>query len=79
MIDRSEKKLSISKQCQLFRVNRSSFYHQPQPIKAQDLELMRLIDEQYMKTPACGSRSMRNYLRRLGYRSIASESSVSCG
>ncbi len=68
MIDRNEKKLSISKQCQLLRVNRSSFYNEPQPIKAQDLELMRLIDEQYMKTPTCGSRSMRNYLRRLGYK-----------
>ena len=29
---------------------------------------MRLIDEQYMKTPVYGSRSMRNYLRRLGYK-----------
>jgi len=29
---------------------------------------MRLIDEQYLKTPSWGSRSMRNYLRRLGYK-----------
>ena len=29
---------------------------------------MRLIDEQYLKTPCWGSRSMRNYLRRLGYK-----------
>lgn len=29
---------------------------------------MRLIDEQYLKIPTWGSRSMRNYLRRLGYR-----------
>ena len=28
---------------------------------------MRIIDEQYLKTPVYGSRSMRNYLRRLGY------------
>lgn len=28
---------------------------------------MRVIDEQYLKTPVYGSRSMRNYLRRLGY------------
>jgi len=33
-----------------------------------DLELMRLIDEQYLKTPSSGSRSMRNHLRRLGYK-----------
>ena len=29
---------------------------------------MRLIDEQYLKTPCWGSRSMRNHLRRLGYK-----------
>jgi putative transposase len=33
-----------------------------------DLELMRLIDEQYMKTPVYGTRSMRNYLNRQGHR-----------
>ena len=30
--------------------------------------MMRLIDEQYLKTPTWGSRSMRNHLRRLGYK-----------
>ena len=30
--------------------------------------MMRLIDEQFLKTPTWGSRSMRNHLRRLGYR-----------
>ena len=34
----------------------------------EDLELMRLIDEQYMKTPVYGTRSMRNYLNRQGHR-----------
>ena len=29
---------------------------------------MRLIDEQYLKTPTWGSRSMRNHLRRMGNR-----------
>ena len=29
---------------------------------------MRLIDEQFLKTPTWGSRSMRNHLRRLGYK-----------
>jgi putative transposase len=34
----------------------------------QDLVLMRWIDEQYLKTPFYGSRSMTRHLRRLGYR-----------
>lgn len=30
--------------------------------------MMRLIDEQYMKTPVYGTRSMRDFLNRQGYR-----------
>jgi putative transposase len=68
MIDPTEPDLSISSQCRLVNVSRSSFYYKPKPVKAEDLELMRLIDAQYLKTPSWGSRSMRNHLRRLGYR-----------
>jgi putative transposase len=60
--------LSISSQCRLLDISRSSFYYKPKPMKKEDLELMRLIDEQFLKTPTWGSRSMRNHLRRLGYK-----------
>jgi putative transposase len=65
MIDPSLKP-SISRQCQLLDINRSTFYYKPRPIKPEDLELMRLIDEQYMKTPSYGSRSMARHFRRQG-------------
>jgi putative transposase len=68
MVDSEESVLSIARQCRLLSINRSSFYYRPKPVKAEDLELMRLIDEQYLKTPTWGSRSMRNHLRRLGYK-----------
>ncbi len=68
MITPSEPSLSIVNQCRLLNINRSSFYYRPKPVKAEDLELMRLIDEQYLKIPTWGSRSMRNHLRRLGYK-----------
>jgi putative transposase len=68
MIDPRHKKLSLVRQCKLLRVSRSSIYYTPRPIKAEDLELMRLIDEQYMRTPNYGSRSMTSFLRRLGFR-----------
>ena len=68
MIDPLEPKLSIMSQCQLLNISRSCFYYKSKPIAAEDLELMRLIDEQYLKTPSWGSRSMRSHLRRLGYR-----------
>jgi len=49
-------------------LNRSTYYYKKKPVKPEDLKLMRLIDEQYLKTPSWGSRSMRNHLRRLGYK-----------
>jgi putative transposase len=68
MVDRSDKKLSVSKQCRILNINRSTVYYKKRPIKSLDLEQMKLIDEQYLKTPSWGSRSMRNHLRRLGYK-----------
>jgi putative transposase len=68
MIDPAHQNLSISRQCHLLNINRSSYYYKKRPIKPIDLKLMELIDKQYLKTPTWGSRSMRNYLRRLGYK-----------
>ena len=68
MLDQEFIKLSLRRQCQLVGVSRSSAYYTPRPLKAEDLEIMRIIDEQYLKTPTYGSRTMRNHLRRLGYK-----------
>ncbi len=66
MVDPNQSKLSIANQCRLLSINRSTFYYRPTPIKAEDLELMRIIDEKYLNNPTWGSRSIRNHLRRLG-------------
>jgi putative transposase len=69
MIDPTEKRLSVSRQCRVLGICRSSrYYKRRQRIQSDDLKLMRLIDEQYLKNPSWGSRSMRNYLRRQGYK-----------
>jgi len=68
MVDPQEPNLSITRQCRLLKIQRSSFYYRSKPVKAEDLELMRLIDEQYLEAPIWGSRSMRSHLRRLGYK-----------
>jgi putative transposase len=68
MINALEPELSIMSQCQLLNISRSSFYYKAKPIAAEDLELMRLINEQYLKTPSWGSHSMRNHLRRQSYK-----------
>ena len=67
MIDFQDPKISVTRQCRLLDLSRSSVYYQPVEISPQDLLLMRLIDEQYLKTPFYGSRSMTLHLRRLGY------------
>lgn len=66
MIEPELREPSISRQCRLLSLNRSSFYYQPVPTRAEDLRLMRQIDEQYLRTPFYGSRSMKRHFRRLG-------------
>ena len=68
MIDPAHQNLSISRQCHLLNINRSTYYYKKRPIKPIDLKPMELIDKQYLKTPTWGSRSMRNHLRRLCYK-----------
>jgi len=69
MIDPTEKRLSVSRQCRMLSICRSSrYYKRRERIQSDELKLMRLIDEQYLKNPSWGSRSMRNYLRRQGYK-----------
>jgi putative transposase len=68
MINFQDPKVSVSRQCRLLDLSRSSVYYKPVEIAPQDLALMRLIDEQYLRTPFYGSRSMTRHLRRLGYR-----------
>ena len=66
MVESNQPGLSLSRQCRLLNVNRSSVYYKPRPISSDDLELMRLIDDEYMKRPTSGSRSIRNYFSRQG-------------
>ena len=49
MIDREEPKLSLVRQCALLGISRSSLYYLPTEAGAEDLELMALIDQQYLK------------------------------
>ncbi len=48
--------LSLSRQCQLLGLNRAALYYQPAPVDAYELELMALLDRQYLRTPFYGSR-----------------------
>jgi putative transposase len=67
MIDPTPQALSIRRQCELLGLNRSSFYYQPATETEMNLQLMRLIDEQYTRTPFYGYPRMTACLRRQGY------------
>lgn len=54
---------SIRQQCALLSLNRSTAYYAPVPTPAEDLALMRLIDELYTARPIYGSRKMAERLR----------------
>ena len=60
--------LSVSRQCRLLAVPRSSFYDRARGISAADLALMRHIDELYLKWPFYGSRRLCEELQQRGHR-----------
>jgi putative transposase len=67
MIEPGHSVLSIRRQCELLDLNRASYYYTPATESALNLELMRRLDEQYLRTPFYGWPRMTAYLQRLGY------------
>jgi len=67
MIEPHHPDISIRRQCELFGLNRSTYYYTPAGESEFNLHLMRLIDEQYLKTPFYGWPRMTAYLQREGY------------
>jgi putative transposase len=66
MIRRDLPGLSLSQQCQVLAISRSSFYYAPKGESPSSLELMCRIDELFLKYPFYGSRQMVRRLRREG-------------
>ena len=62
MIDRTHPGVPLSRQCALLDISRASVYYRPTPTREEDLELMALMDRQYLKTPFYGSRRMKAWL-----------------
>lgn len=62
MVDPDFRKLSIVKQCKVLSLHRSGLYYKPVGESEQNLHIMRLMDEQYLKTPFYGYRRMTEWL-----------------
>jgi putative transposase len=67
MINRDRTDLSLTKQCTLLKISRSSLYYTPVGIDAETLELMNEIDRVFTKYPFFGSRQIAAYLPRNGF------------
>jgi putative transposase len=66
LIEPEHPTLSIRRQCGLLGLNRASYYYQPAQETAENVLLMRLLDEQYMRPPFYGWPRMTAWLRRAG-------------
>ena len=66
MVEVNHPALSVRRQCELLGLNRSTFYYEPAGETAENLRLMRLIDEQYTACPFYGSRRMTAWLEQRG-------------
>jgi putative transposase len=66
LIELDHPHLSIRRQCQLLGLCRSSLYYQPAAETAENLWLMKLIDEEYTAHPFQGSRRLTKWLIERG-------------
>lgn len=66
MIDRNGD-LPVSRQAKALGISRGSVYYPPRPVSANDLALMRRIDELHLEYPFAGSRMLQGFVVREGY------------
>jgi putative transposase len=68
MIEPQEGKITVKRQCELLGLARSTGYYRPRGESAENLALMRRLDEIYTDHPFYGVRQMRRVLKREGQR-----------
>jgi putative transposase len=66
MIDAKDTSLSISTQCILLGVSRSTWYYEANQEPEQNVRLMDMIDELHLDNPTWGSRMIRDHFRNIG-------------
>lgn len=67
MIEPGHNSISVRRQCHLIGLSRASLYYEPAEESAENLLLMRLLDEQYTRTPFYGVLKMMAWLRENGH------------
>jgi len=67
VIEPAQRRISVRRQCELLGLSRSSLYYRTQRDTSYNEALMRLIDEQYTRTPFYGVPRMTQWLGRNGH------------
>lgn len=67
LIECGNKEFSQRRQCELLGVWRSGLYYESRKPSEEDLQLMRAIDKQYLKTPFYGRRRMTITMKKQGF------------
>lgn len=66
MINTKTRKISVRAQCDALGISRSGYYHKPASETELNLNLMKMIDEEYTRKPYYGSPRLTAYLNRKG-------------
>jgi putative transposase len=66
LVDHDDPDVPVVAQCRLLKVARATLYYRPVPVSADDLAVMRRMDELHLAWPFYGSRRMAAVLRREG-------------
>jgi putative transposase len=68
MIEHEGSALSVAGQCRALGIHRSGLYYTARQESAENLRIMRMLDEQYMRTPYYGVRRLQAWLSHKGYQ-----------
>jgi putative transposase len=66
-VDAADTVLSVSRQCELLGLSRSTYYYEPATETVENLALMEQIDREYTKHPFFGSRRLVTWLQGQGH------------
>ena len=64
LVEKKSKELSVRQQCKILEISRSGLSYEAVEESAEDTEIMRVLDEIYMKDPCIGSRRLVTLLER---------------
>ena len=67
MIEKRNPDLSVVKQSELLSIHRSGLYYKPCQENPFNLDLMKVIDEQFLDKPFYGVARMTEHLNKMGY------------